>query len=222
MLCSGNIFKIVENVIILHNCCLTKERCAESSFRALIYFHRTSLLLNVTFVCNNDLICNFNRLILVMCDKDTGDTEFFNHVFQPCPKFLSNFCINSGKWFIQKQKLRIRRQRPCKSNPLSLTTGQLARISFFQSFKADQFYQLRYSFFDISFVSFLYFQAKCYIVINSHITKQRVALEYKTDAALTCRNVIYYFSVDDDLSAVRLFQSGNHTQDRCFSASTWS
>ena len=150
---------------------LSKKRRTKSSFRTLIYLYRAAFLFNMSPVCNNDLICHFNCLILVMRNKNTGDPKFFNHILQPRTKFLSDFCINRCKRLIQQKKLRIWCKSSRKSHSLSLTTGKLTWISFFKSFQSDQFNQFRYSFFNIGFIRFLYFQTKCNIVINCHVTK---------------------------------------------------
>ena len=157
-----------------------------------------------------------------MCNKNTGNSQLLDHFFQPASQFLTNLCINRCKRLIQKQHLWIRCKGSGKCYPLSLSTRQLTRIPFLQSFQTYQFYQFSdpgvYRF----FIYFLNFQTKCYVIINSHITEQRIILKYKSDSSLTGRHIVDYFSIDNDLAAVRSFQTCDHSKNGCFSTSTRS
>ena len=44
-------------------------------------------------------------------------------------------CVNCGKWFVKKKKIRVWRKRSCKCNTLFLTARKLAWITLFKSFK---------------------------------------------------------------------------------------
>ena len=155
-----------------------------------------------------------------MRHEDTGNPQLFDHIFEPGTEFLTDLGIDRRKWLIEEEKLRIRSKCSRKSNSLSLPTGKLAWISFFQTLKAYQLDQFHNSAFDVFFVCFLDFQAKSNVVVYGHIAEQRITLEYESDPALTCRNVVDYFSINDDLAAVRLLQTCDHTQDRGLSTST--
>ena len=71
------------------------------------------------------------------------------------------------------------------------------------------------------FVHLLNLQTERYIVIDCHVTEQCIILKYKSDSAFTGRNIIDNFSVNNDFSAVRCFQTCDHSKNGCFSASTW-
>ena len=157
-----------------------------------------------------------------MSNKNTGDSQLLDHILQPASKLRTDLCIDRRKRLIQKKQLRIGSQCPGKSNSLSLAAGQLTWISFFQAFQPDQLYQFHNPLLDILLIRLLYFQTKRNIIIHSHISEKSIILEHKSNASLAGRHIIDHSSVNDDLTAVRLLQTGDHTEDRSFSASTGS
>ena len=213
---------MIEHLIILDHRRLSEKSRRKRSIRILVNLQRRSLLLDTSPVGNDDLIRHLNSLILIMSNKNAGDPQLLDHILQPASKLRTDLRINSRKRLIQKKQLWIGSQRPGKSNSLSLTTGQLTWISFFQSFQPDQLYQFHNPLLDILLIRFLYFQSKRNIIIHSHITEKGIILEHKSNASLAGRNIIDHSSVNDDLPAVRLFQTGDHTEDCRLSASTWS
>ena len=210
---------MIEYLVIIDHRSLPEKSRSKRSIRILVNLQRCSLLLDTSTVGNNDLICHLNSLILVMSNKNTGDCQLLDHILQPASKLCTNLRVNSGKRLIQKKQLRIGSQCPCKSNSLSLTTGQLTWISFFQSFQPDQLYQFHNPLLNIFLICLLYLQAKRNIIIHRHIPEKSIILEHKSNASLAGRHIIDHSSVNDDLTAVRLLQTGDHTENRSFSAS---
>ena len=213
---------MIEHLVVIDHRSLSEKSRRKRSIRILVNFQRRSLLFNATTVCNDDLICHLNSFILVMRNENTGDSQLLDHILQPASKLCTDLCINSRKRLIQKKQLRIRSKGPGKSNSLSLAAGQLTWISFFQAFQPDQLYQFHNPLLDILLIRLLYFQTKRNIIIHSHIPEKGIILEHKSNASLAGRNIIDHSSVNDDLPAVRLFQTGDHTEDCRLSASTWS
>ena len=155
-----------------------------------------------------------------MGNKNTGDSQLLDHILQPTSKLCTNLRINRRKRLIKKKQLRIRSKGSRKSNSLSLATGQLTWISFLQPFQPDQLYQLRNTLLNIFLICLLYLQAESNVIIHRHIPEKGIILKYKSNSTLTGRNIIDHSSVNDDLPAVRLLQTGDHTENRSFSAST--
>ena len=58
--------------------------------------------------------------------------------------------------------------------------------------------------------------------MTSNFDNELEILKYKSNPTLTGRNIIYHFSINNDLSAVRGFQTCDHSKNSCFSASAWS
>ena len=50
---------------------------------------------------DNDFIGNLNCFILIMCDKDTGNTKLCHHFLQPASDLASHLCIQRGKGLVQ-------------------------------------------------------------------------------------------------------------------------
>ena len=210
---------MIEHLVIIDHRSLPEKSRSKRSIRILVNLQRCSLLLDTSTVGNNDLICHLNSLILVMSNKNTGNSKLLDHILQPASKLCTDLCIDRSKRLIQQKQLRIRGKRSRKSNSLPLSTGQLTWISFLKSFQPDQLYQFHNSLFNIFFVSFLYLQSESNVIIHSHIPEKGIILEHKSNTSLAGRNIIDHSSVNDDLAAIRLFQTGDHTEDRCLSAS---
>ena len=211
---------MIEHLVIIDHGSLPKKSRRKRSVRILVNLQWSSLLLDPSTVGNNNFIRHLNSLILIMGNKNAGDLQLLDHILQPASKLRTNLRINSRKRLIQKKQLWIGSQRPGKSNSLSLAAGQLTWISFFQAFQPDQLYQLHNPLSDILLIRLLYLQAKCNIIIHRHIPEKSIILEHKSNASLAGRHIIDHSSVDDDLSAVRLLQTGDHTENRSLSAST--
>ena len=210
---------MIEHLVIIDHRSLPEKSRRKRSIRILINLQWSSLLLDPSTVGNNNFIRHLNSFILVMGNKNTGDPQLLDHILQPASKLRTDLCIDRRKRLIQKEKLRIRSQSPGKSNSLSLTTGQLTRISFLQALQPDQLYQFHNPLLNILLIRLLHLQAKCNIIIHRHIPEKSIILEHKSNASLAGRHIIDHSSVDDDLTAVRLLQTGDHTENRSFSAS---
>jgi hypothetical protein len=64
----------------------------------------------------------------MMSDKKIGETKFFLKVLEQVKDLGLNRDIQSGSWLVQNYKVRICRQSPADSNPLSLTSTELMGI----------------------------------------------------------------------------------------------
>ena len=82
---------------------------------------RRSHLFDSASIGDDNLIGNLDCLILIVGDKNTGDTELADHLFQPAAQLLTHFRINCCKRLVQQQKLRIRRKGSCKCHTLTLS-----------------------------------------------------------------------------------------------------
>src|SRR6476660_2700546 len=103
---------------------------------------RTSNLLDAAFIHYRDTVGNFQRLILIVGDKDAGDVNLVVQLAQPAPQFQPHLRIQRPEGFVEQQDARFDGQRPCQRNPLALASGKLRRISSRQIFQLDQLEQL--------------------------------------------------------------------------------
>ena len=154
--------------------------------------------------------------------KNAGHAQLADHFLQPAAEFLPHLGIDRRKGFVQQQQLGIRCQSTGECHTLPLTAGKLAGIPPLQSPKSDQVYQFHHTAGNGFPVYFLNLQAKGDVVIHSHVPEQRVVLEHKSNATLARRNVIDHFSVNADLTAVGVFQTGDHAENGGFAAAAGS
>ena len=88
-------------IIILNNRRPADKSCYKRCCRTFINFNRRSHLLNRSMIGNNNFVCNLDRFLLVMGDKNTCNTKFYDHLFQPWAKFGTHFRINRSKRLIE-------------------------------------------------------------------------------------------------------------------------
>ena len=128
------VFETGEFLEVLHNRGLSDKLCHKRRVRGSINVFRGTNLFNLSLIGNDDLVSNFNRLVLIVRDENARHTDGRNHLTQPAAKLQAYLCVNRRKRFIEQQQLRLRRQRTGKGNSLPLSAGQLIRIAVFQAF----------------------------------------------------------------------------------------
>ena len=96
---------------------------------------------------------------------------------------------------------------------LALTAAELAGVALSHIGKSHKLQQLRHARLYESLIFLLNFQTVSYVIINSHEREERVALENKAYAAFAGRQVVYILAVDENIAAVLLFQTCEHSQD---------
>src|SRR5207248_1601518 len=99
-------------------------------------------LLDSAFVHNSDAAGYFERLFLVMRDKDTGDAEALMKTTQPLPQLDAKFGIEGPERLVEQQYMRLDGERPRQRDTLTLSTRQLRRIAVGSPFQLDQLKQL--------------------------------------------------------------------------------
>ena len=210
--------KAAKSVVFIHNRGSSDKLCNERCVRCFIDFHRRSHLLDASVIRDDDLIRDLDRLILVVRDKDACDAKLCHHLFEPGTKLRSDFRIDRRKRLIKEQYLRIRCKCTRESDSLPLSAGQLIRITLLESGQSGELKQLRHAFFNFFLRNLRQLQTKCDIVKHRHVTEQRITLEHETDATFGCRNVVDALSVNVDVAGVGIFQSCDHTEQRCLAA----
>ena len=99
--------KIQQRTEMLAELGFPNKLCHKWGSRMLINFCRRPYLLHMTFIGNDNIICHLYCLILIVGNKNTGNTQLMNHTAKPLPQILSHLGINGGKRLIQQQKLRL-------------------------------------------------------------------------------------------------------------------
>ena len=72
---------------------------------------------------------------------------------------------------------------------------------------------------DLLLGPFLHLEAEGKIVINIHIFKDSVILKYQANIAPSGGDPIDYFIIENNISTRGLFQSREHVEGRCLTAS---
>ena len=126
----------LSEIDLLDYCRFTDEAGDELGLRVFVNIPWRTLLFQPPFIDDHDFIRNLNRLILVMRDEDRSDADALDHFLQPGAQLRTNFCINRRERLIEQQQLRLRRKRSGESDPLTLTAGQLMRVTMLEAFQA--------------------------------------------------------------------------------------
>ena len=111
----------------------------------------------------------------VMADKDHADIFFFLQTYQKLDDRLLYGNIQCRSCFITDQDLRFQRKCSCDTDPLTLSTTHVVRITVYKLFR--KFYHAeKFSCFCISFVSFDLFvvhQRLCQNIPDLHLRVKR-------------------------------------------------
>lgn len=99
-----------------------------------------------------------------------------------------------------------------------LTTGQLGGFALGQVLHLHQCQHLINALRNLLVIKTLHLEAEGDILRNTHVRKQRVALEHRVDPALERRQVIDRFARETDLALADLFEAGDGAQQGGFAA----
>ena len=86
---------------------------------------RRTGLLDLAVVDEHDAIRDIESFLLVMRDENRRDAQIVMAVAQPTAEFEADFCVESSKWFIQKEIFRINGENSCEGDALPLSAGKL-------------------------------------------------------------------------------------------------
>ena len=120
--------------------------------------------------------------------------------------------IQIGQRLIKQQHARFQHQRPCQSDTLLLTAGELVGHAGFHALQSHQLENIGHLFLDGSLVQFPQLQAVCHVVIDIVVGQQGIALEHHGGIPLVGGQGIDGFAAQVDFALVRAFKAGNHPQ----------
>ena len=206
-------FEALENRIIRHMHRLADEIRNERRARRLVDGDRRADLLDMAAVRDDDIIRDLDGLLLVVRDEDARDAEPVDRPPQPTPEFLAHLRVDGGKWLVEQQQLRLRRERPRERDALALPAGELHRIPRAEARQANELQQLIDARPALRLRHLLDPQAKSDVLTHRHVPEQRIILEDEADAALSRREVVHATAADEDIPPVRRLQPRDHTQN---------
>ena len=146
----------------------------------------------------------------------------FQEIFHIFLKRIFEITVKCRKWFIKKNYLSLTDHHSRQSHPLLLSTGKLRRITVLQAFKLISSDEISYF-----CIQCLFCTAKtaCNIIPDCHRRKKCIILKQIPDPAILWFEIDFFFgikdsfSIDDDLSFIRLFNSANASERHTLAAS---
>ena len=180
------------------------KSCYKFRFRLSIDFFRRTILFNNPVIHHGNLIGDGEALLLVVRHEKGGNLKLLLNAFDFKPHLHTELCIQIAQRFIQKQKLRFNDQRPRQGNSLSLSAGQLLRVTFLQIRKAAKFQHLIDLLPDDCPLLLPKFQAERDIFLYCKMRKQRITLENHPELSLMHRYIRHVFPVEEEFPAVLL------------------
>ena len=99
---------------------------------------RIAILHDGTCVHDGDAVGQGERLVLIMGNKNEGDSELALQLFQLDLHPLAQFQVEGAQRFVEQQDLRTLDQGACQGGALLLPTAHLARVATAETFKIDQ------------------------------------------------------------------------------------
>ena len=139
---------------------------------------RCVTLLHCAVFHDGDPVCEAQRLVKVVGDKDN---RFTQHALQS-QKFILHFFadqrIKRAEWFIKEPDIRLNSKGTGNANTLLLAAGQFTREILFASFKSNQLNHLKRPFTGCVFILAAHFQWECYVFQYSAVRKQSKRLKH--------------------------------------------
>ena len=153
-----------------------------------------------------------------MRDVNKGRGEFVVQLRNFRSHLNTQFCVEVGKRFVQKEDLGFADNGTSQRDTLTLTAGKRFRLTGKQPFYAQYcggfanagIYFLR--------IDFAQFKTERHVVVNRHMRIKRVVLEHHRYISVFGVHIIYEFAVDIKFARGDFFQTRYHTQRRRFSA----
>ena len=188
--------------------------CHITGLWMIINLIRCSDLLNTSVLHHRDPVRHVDSFFLIMSDIDKCNSQLLLQMLQFYLHRTAKLQIQCSQRLIQKQYLGIIHQCSRNGNSLFLTAREFGRLSFFISFKLNQFQHLRNFFPDLTLRNFFQLQTIANILRNIHMRKERIILKYRIHIPLVRLQACHFSAVQPDTSCIGLFQTGNDSQ-RC-------
>ena len=109
-------------------------------------------------------------------------------------------------------------QRSCNGNPLLLTARKRVNSSFLKALKINKAKHIGNNLPDFLLGLFLKLRAECYIFIHIQMRKKSITLKNGVNLSFVRRNIINSFTLENNISAVRLNKACYTAQSCGFTA----
>ena len=134
------------------------------------------------------------------------------------PHLYPQFRIQIRQRFIKQEYLRIAHDGASDGNTLTLTTGELLRQTIQQMIQFQDTGRLAHTLFNFGFAFLRQPQSEAHVLPHRHVRVKRVGLEHHGDTTIRRRDIIDLLAIDHHLAVRNGFQSGDHAQQRGFTA----
>src|SRR5262245_2410704 len=170
-------------------------------------------LFEVSFIQDRDAITQLQRLFLIVSDEDRRHLYLAQQRADFPAQVNSGLGVERPERLIKKQYLRFVSQGARDRHALLLSAGKLPWIFFAVLFQLDQLDQIidgLSSFFAWAVPNF---ESVGDVLFHRHPRKPSISLEDDADATFTRREIGDVLAMQDHITAVRLFQPGDDSQD---------
>src|SRR5262249_46629685 len=86
-------------------------------------------LLDAALVHHHHTVGDFERLLLVVRDKERRNVDFGVKISEPAPQILAHLGIERAEGFVEKQDARLNGKRSRERDALPLAAGELGRVA---------------------------------------------------------------------------------------------
>ncbi len=169
------------------------------------------------FIQHHDPVAHGHGFHLIMGDINGGCTYSAVKALQFFARRGSELGVEVGKRLVEKKDGGFAHNSPRQSDPLTLTSGELARLTIKKRANTKK----RSRPFHLLLVEFplhlLSLQGEGNIFVHREVRIERVALEDHGDAAVARTEMVDHSSAYEDFAGGRSFQPRDHPQESRFS-----
>ena len=166
---------------------LSDEVGDEGVLRLVVDVLRGTDLLDLALTHDDDLVGHGERLLLVVGDVDEGDAEPIMHGLQLDLHLLTHLEIERAERLVEEEDLRLVDECTCDGDTLLLTAGQGRDTAVFETLEVDEAQHALHLPIDDVLRHLLLTETEGDVVIDVHVRKKRIALEYRIDRTLVWR-----------------------------------
>ena len=157
-----------------------------------------------------------------MRDEDERDPELGLERLELDLEILAQPRIECAERLVEEQDLGRQDERARESDPLLLTTGELARLALAVVGELDEVERLRDALPVLVLRQLLVLETEADVVRDVQVREERVALEDGVDLALVRRYLSHVDVVEHDSTARRALEPRDHAQRRRLPAAGWA
>ncbi len=180
--------------------------------RKVIDLVRRAGLQHFTLIHHDDIVGHRHGFALVVRHVHRRRGERVMQLAQLETHQLAKIRIERAERFVHQKRLRLPHDRAAKRHALPVAAGKTARLAVENVFDAQHVRGRIDPRGDFLARYVLVLQRKRDVVAHRHVRIKREHLEHEGDIAFACAQRRHVFTVDQNLSGSRQFESGDHPQ----------